>query len=254
MIYRMLEYLYIQDYTVDLGFDPFWSVNDSWAQSPLHVHAQMYSLGDKYDLPGLKKEAVRRFINDIAIPGDKKCETLTLLSVIPNVYTTTPESDRGLRDLVARHVFQRYKIASKHFTKRTRHRIRGSPIRSGHHHLGRRQTCHRHYRSYEDITSTLASLPPDTPNGSNIFLQHRCRLPYSPTDYRNHAEWDRELLHCGPRSLHHAFFGLHAAWFVVMFFDIDNRATHLARSSLIRQQYAMCEHLPRHGLLHRDIE
>ena len=117
MIYRMLEYLYMQDYTVDLGFDPFWSVNDSWAQTRLHVHAQMYSLGDKYDLPGLKKEAVRRFINDIAIPGDKKRETLTLLSVIPTVYTTTPGSDRGLRDLVARHIFQRYKIASKHFIK-----------------------------------------------------------------------------------------------------------------------------------------
>ena len=117
MIYRMLEYLYMQDYTVDLSFDPFWSMNDSWAQTRLHVHAQMYSLGDKYDLPGLKKDAVRRFIGDIAIPGDKKCETLTLLSVIPIIYTTTPDSDRSLRDLVARHIFQRYRTASKHFNK-----------------------------------------------------------------------------------------------------------------------------------------
>ena len=117
MIYRMLEYLYMQDYTVDLGFDPFWSVNDSWAQTRLHVHAQMYRLGDKYDLPGLKKEAARRFINDIAIPGDKKRETLTLLSVIPTIYSATPDSDRGLRDLVARHIFQRYRTASKHFIK-----------------------------------------------------------------------------------------------------------------------------------------
>lgn len=117
MIYRMLEYLYMQDYSVDLGFDPFLSANDSWAKTRLHVHAQMYSLGDKYDLAGLKKEAARRFINDIAIPRDKKGETLTLLSVIPTIYTTTPDSDRGLRDLVARHVFQRYDIASKHFIK-----------------------------------------------------------------------------------------------------------------------------------------
>ena len=115
MIYRMLEYLYMQEYTVDLGLDPFWSVNDSWAQTRLHVHAQMYSLGDKYDLPGLKKEAARRFINDTAILGNKKRKTLTLLSVIPTIYTTTPDSDRGLRDLVAQHIFQRYKIASKHF-------------------------------------------------------------------------------------------------------------------------------------------
>lgn len=117
MIYRMLEYLYMQDYTVDLGFDPFWSVNDSWAQTRLHVHAQMYSLGDEYDLQGLKKEAARRFITDILIPGDKKRETLTLLSVIPTIYTTTPDSDRGLRDLVARHIFKRYRFASKHFIK-----------------------------------------------------------------------------------------------------------------------------------------
>ena len=117
MIYRMLEYLYMQEYTVDLGFDPFWSVNDSWAQSRLHVHAQMYSLGDKYDLAGLKKEAGQRFIDDITIPGDKKRETLTLLSVIPTIYTTTLDSDRGLRDLVAWHTFQRYRIASKYFIK-----------------------------------------------------------------------------------------------------------------------------------------
>ena len=117
MIYRMLEYLYMQDYTVDLGFDPFWSVNDSWAQTRLHVHAQMYSLGDEYDLQGLKKEAARRFITDIPIPGDKKRETLTLLSVIPTIYTTTPDSDRRLRDLVAQRIFQRYRTASRHFLK-----------------------------------------------------------------------------------------------------------------------------------------
>ncbi|CAD6567254.1 MAG: hypothetical protein ASARMPREDX12_000158 [Alectoria sarmentosa] len=60
------------------------------------------------DVPGLKKEAARRFDKDVEIPGDSKCEeSLTLLSVVPHVYATTPDSDRGLRDLVVRHVFQR---------------------------------------------------------------------------------------------------------------------------------------------------
>lgn len=118
MIYRMLQHFYMQTYTVNLGLDDFWSSNDSWAKTRLHVHAQMYSLGDKYDLAGLKKEAARRFGEDIQIPGDGKYETtLALLSVVETVYETTPDSDRGLRNLVVRHIFQRYGIASKYFVE-----------------------------------------------------------------------------------------------------------------------------------------
>ena len=107
-MHRMLQHLYLQTHTVNLSLSIFWSSNDSWAKTRLHVHAQMYSLGDKYDVPGLKKEAARRFDKDVEIPGDTKCkETLTLLSVVPHIYATTPDSDRGLRDLVVRHVFQR---------------------------------------------------------------------------------------------------------------------------------------------------
>ncbi|KAL9135501.1 MAG: hypothetical protein Q9175_003303 [Cornicularia normoerica] len=117
MVYRMLQHLYMQTYIVNLGQDEFWSLNDSWAKTRLHVHAQMYSLGDKYDLPGLKKEAARRFNEDVKISGDSKCETLTLLSVVPTVYEITLDSDRGLRDIVVRQIFQRYATASKHFVE-----------------------------------------------------------------------------------------------------------------------------------------
>ena len=117
MVYRMLQHLYMQTYIVNLGQDEFWSLNDSWAKTPLQVHAQMYSLGDKYDLPGLKKEAARRFNEDVKISGDSKCETLTLLSVVPTVYEITLDSDRGLRDIVVRQIFQRYATASKHFVE-----------------------------------------------------------------------------------------------------------------------------------------
>ena len=120
MVYRMLQHLYMQPYMVNHGLeglDRFWSFNDSWAATRLHVHAQMYSLGDKYDLPGLKNEAVRRFKEDVKIPGDRKSETLTLLSVVPTVYTTTPDSDRGLRNLLVQHIFERYNTASKHFVE-----------------------------------------------------------------------------------------------------------------------------------------
>ena len=117
MIYRMLQHLYMQAYTVDFGFDAFWSVNDSWATTRLHVHAQMYGLGDKYHLPALKKEALRRFDQDVRIPTDSKSETLRLLLVVPTIYSTTPETDRQLRNLVVRQVFQRHHIASKYFVE-----------------------------------------------------------------------------------------------------------------------------------------
>lgn len=117
MIYRMLQHLYMQTYTVNLGHDPFWSMNDSWATTRLHVHAQMYGLGDKYDLPSLEKEAARRFGEDVKIPGHSKRETLTLLSVVQTVYKTTPDSDRGLRNLIVGQIFQRYGKASKHFVE-----------------------------------------------------------------------------------------------------------------------------------------
>ena len=118
MVYRMLQHLYMQTYMVDLGLnslDRYWSSNDAWAINRLHVHAQMYSLGDKYDLPGLKREAARRFTEDVKFPGDCKSETLTLLSVVRIVYTTTPDSDRCLRNLLVRQIFERYNTASKHF-------------------------------------------------------------------------------------------------------------------------------------------
>ena len=120
MVYRMVQHLYMQTYTVNLGLeglDRYWSFNDSWAATRLHVHAQMYSLGDKYDLPGLKREAARRFTEDVKIPGDCKSETLILLSVVPIVYTITPDSDRRLRNLLVRRIFERYDTASKHFVE-----------------------------------------------------------------------------------------------------------------------------------------
>ena len=120
MVYRMLQHFYMQTYTVNPELDPFWplkSLNDSWAKTRLHVHVQMYMLGDKYDVPSLKKEAARRFGEDVKIPGDRKCETLTLLSVVPQIYTTTPASDRGLRNLVVQQIFQRYNTASKHLVE-----------------------------------------------------------------------------------------------------------------------------------------
>lgn len=117
MVYRMLQHFYLQAYTGNLGLDPFWSRNDSWAKTRLHVHVQMYSLGDKYDVPSLKKEAARRFGEDVRIPGDRKRETRTLLSVVRQIYTTTPASDRRLRALVVQHIFQRYDTASKHLVE-----------------------------------------------------------------------------------------------------------------------------------------
>lgn len=57
----------------------------------LYQHAGMYGIGHKYDLPGLKHEAVQHF-------GNTSFSTTELVNILPFIYSTTPKSDRALRD------------------------------------------------------------------------------------------------------------------------------------------------------------
>jgi hypothetical protein len=59
------------------------------------IHAQMYAMGEKYLIPDLKSHAKLSFSESIPyISGASLCEVIT------EVYTSTPETDRGLRDIV----------------------------------------------------------------------------------------------------------------------------------------------------------
>ena len=88
----------------------------SLARSRLHLH--MYALADKYDVPALKGQSKQRFLINF-YHSDEYSPTLeefphTSLSkddhdheeaqIMSLVYTTTPHSDRGLRDIVLEYI------------------------------------------------------------------------------------------------------------------------------------------------------
>ena len=57
-------------------------------------------MGDEYDIEDLKEEAVWKFKKAVEAKKGHGDELTTLVEVIPTVYATTPNSDRGLRDAV----------------------------------------------------------------------------------------------------------------------------------------------------------
>lgn len=94
----MLQHLYTFDYSgqkTSIGDD-----EESSHVSELHTHSQMYALGDKYDIKDLKEEALWKFNKAIEAKKGQSDELTSVVEVIPTVYATTPESDRGLRDAV----------------------------------------------------------------------------------------------------------------------------------------------------------
>ncbi len=90
MVERMLQYLYNND----VG-----SYGDlSTTGRPFLRCAQLYAIGDKYDISGLKRFAMRRFKTFAEIKqkfgGD-------FVEAIKKIYNSTPEQDYGLRDVAA---------------------------------------------------------------------------------------------------------------------------------------------------------
>jgi hypothetical protein len=59
------------------------------------IHAQMYAMGEKYLTPDLKNHAKLSFSESI-----RYISVASLCEVITEVYASTPETDRGLRDIV----------------------------------------------------------------------------------------------------------------------------------------------------------
>ena len=62
--------------------------------SQLQLHARMFALGDRYDIPGLRDVAAKQYSWRCAA----SCEPLELVESIPDVYEGTPSSIRHLRD------------------------------------------------------------------------------------------------------------------------------------------------------------
>lgn len=98
LVTRMLEHLYGFDYSGDKICVA--DIEESSHVSELHTHVQMYALGDEYDMKDLKDEALWKFKKAMEAKKGQDDELECLIEVIPTIYSTTLESDRGLRDLV----------------------------------------------------------------------------------------------------------------------------------------------------------
>lgn len=88
---RMINCLYHGSYAdFDVAVD-----GDDW-KSAHHLHAVMYALGDKYDLTVLKAQAD---VNFGSLATKQPQDLVKLIESIPIVYSSTPDSDRILRNL-----------------------------------------------------------------------------------------------------------------------------------------------------------
>lgn len=93
---RLIHCLYYGTYAdYDATVDP-----EEW-NSAHHLHAAMYALGDKYDFTVLKDKAKWNF--DLVVTKQPQ-DLLNLVHSIPIVYESTPNSDRGLRDIIIRRI------------------------------------------------------------------------------------------------------------------------------------------------------
>ena len=116
----MLQYLYGLDYTIDVSErvseDPYaHTYGPNYASSiELLVYADVYSIGDKYGINGLKGVASEKFATtlrqNIWHAWDWTDEIGILCTVIKHIFTSTPDSDKGLRSQVLKYA----KINLKH--------------------------------------------------------------------------------------------------------------------------------------------
>lgn len=107
----MVAFSYYENY-IDGSFGGKSKRPEHQFRSILHTNAEMYILGEKYDLPALKKLALVKFDN-----AEKemvsKAKRDHVLSLIPLVYTGTLDTDRGLRDRMVQYVTANAKELAK---------------------------------------------------------------------------------------------------------------------------------------------
>ncbi|CAG1960134.1 unnamed protein product [Fusarium graminearum] len=94
MVQLMVDYLYTGDYSVDI--DGTSEEDAGYASTALSIHAVMYSLGDKYDIEGLRNVSTKKYCTEL----HGTLSTDDFFSSIPFVYGLTPENSRDLRDPV----------------------------------------------------------------------------------------------------------------------------------------------------------
>lgn len=88
----------------------------------LYLNAQMYSIADKYDLISLKEGAADKF--DVAILNIQAQQRMKpplgaslvheIIEAIPLIYSSTPETDSGLRDIVIEVLIYKWRDFENH--------------------------------------------------------------------------------------------------------------------------------------------
>lgn len=89
LVKTMLEFMYSLDYYVDGSAD---------IAAGMMFHVRLYSIADQYAILELKKKVTRKFARFVELHWSD----IGLPAAIEEVYSSTPENDRCLRDIVTR--------------------------------------------------------------------------------------------------------------------------------------------------------
>ena len=102
IVFRMVEFVYRGDYDV-LNYPDYPTTDkdtpDGSKVRHAVLHADMFTVADKYDIVALGEKAKEHFEETI---DSWSLDDSEFLEVTKYVYSTTPESDRGLRDAIVR--------------------------------------------------------------------------------------------------------------------------------------------------------
>lgn len=88
----MVNFFYSMDYDDDIS--EVTEQESGPRLSLLQLHARMVALGDRYDIPGLRDVAVKKYSSRCAV----SCDPLELITSICDVYERTTASVRQLRN------------------------------------------------------------------------------------------------------------------------------------------------------------
>lgn len=106
----MLQYFYSLDYNFPIPSltEPDHDVDGAYHATPsiLVLHARIYAVAEQYMVDGLKALALEKF----AGAAENRWSTHDFLEAAREAYALTPDSDRGLRNIVVK-VFQTHQRA-----------------------------------------------------------------------------------------------------------------------------------------------
>ncbi|KAI5255704.1 hypothetical protein E4T42_01694 [Aureobasidium subglaciale] len=97
-LYHM-DYLEVETAKIEAGTSPSVSKDYAIGEGILIHHAMMYAMGDKYGIPGLKSLARSKF------QDTWKHTAAGLVKAIKIAYTSTVDSDKGLRQVIVENLY-----------------------------------------------------------------------------------------------------------------------------------------------------